>query len=251
MSKVYEALKHAHTERVQKKLPREEEPTIVRNIPISPPVPDKCDLQFGQEMLILDQSISTLRANHGKNVIQFISSQQGEGTSTIVREFARISSEHGSKSVLLIDADSHQLPQHQNFGMSPKSPLEQVMSNGGNLDQAVSQVGKSKLFLSALFTEAKTSSSNVLLSKAEEVWEKIRQRFDLILIDSVPVSASVEGIALCPMADGVVLVIEAERTRSHVVRITKERITKSGGNLLGLVFNKQRYYIPEWIYKKL
>ena len=88
------------------------------------------------------------------------------------------------------------------------------MADGGNLNQAVSQVGTSKLFISAFFSETTTKSANGLFFKADEAWGKIRQRFDLILIDSPAFSASVDGIDLCAMVDGVVLVIEAEKTRS-------------------------------------
>jgi len=31
----------------------------------------------------------------------------------------------------------------------------------------------------------------------------------------------------------------------------KTKILNSGGNILGLVFNKRRYYIPGFLYKRL
>jgi hypothetical protein len=31
----------------------------------------------------------------------------------------------------------------------------------------------------------------------------------------------------------------------------KEKIVKHGGNVLGIVFNKRRYYIPQFIYRHL
>ena len=31
----------------------------------------------------------------------------------------------------------------------------------------------------------------------------------------------------------------------------KEKIIKNGGNVLGVVFNKRRFYIPDWLYKRL
>jgi len=252
MSKIYEALQYAHAESLQAtRLPIEDEPPIIRNFPKIQLAPDYCNLQFGQEMRILEQSISWALGNHEKKVIQFIGSQPGEGTSTIVREFAKVSAENGSQSVLIIDADAHHLTQHQTFGINLQTPLSLIMADGGDLNQAVSQVGKSKLFLSAFFSETTTKSTNSLFFKADGAWGKIRQRFDLILIDSPAFSASVDGIDLCAMVDGVVLVIEAERTRSPVTKETKERIRSSGGNLLGIVFNKHRHYLPEWIYKKL
>jgi len=51
--------------------------------------------------------------------------------------------------------------------------------------------------------------------------------------------------------DGVVLVVEAEKTRWQVVESLKEKIENSGGNILGMVFNKRRFYIPENIYRRM
>jgi Mrp family chromosome partitioning ATPase len=75
--------------------------------------------------------------------------------------------------------------------------------------------------------------------------------FDLILIDSAPAVKSPDSLALSRFADGVVLVLEAEKTRKPVAENLKNQIARSGGNLLGIVFNKHRHHIPDYIYKRL
>jgi protein-tyrosine kinase len=56
---------------------------------------------------------------------------------------------------------------------------------------------------------------------------------------------------LCSRVDGVVMVVEAESTAAPVVRNVRDHILHAGGNLLGVVFNKQRHYIPNWLYARL
>ncbi len=51
--------------------------------------------------------------------------------------------------------------------------------------------------------------------------------------------------------DGVILVVEAEKTKWRTARHVREQIERVGGNILGIVFNKRRYYIPQSIYKYL
>ncbi len=53
------------------------------------------------------------------------------------------------------------------------------------------------------------------------------------------------------MVDGVIIVVEAEKTRWQVALSLKEKIINNGGNILGLVFNKRQYYIPQFIYDRL
>jgi Mrp family chromosome partitioning ATPase len=51
--------------------------------------------------------------------------------------------------------------------------------------------------------------------------------------------------------DGVIFVVEAEKTRWPVALAAKEKIVSHGGNILGMVFNKRRFYIPEFVYRKI
>jgi Mrp family chromosome partitioning ATPase len=82
-------------------------------------------------------------------------------------------------------------------------------------------------------------------------WEALRDRFDMIILDTPPATIYPDGLAMVRQVDGVILVVEAEKTRWPVALRVKEKITKNGGNLLGIVFNKRRFYIPEWLYKRL
>ena len=62
---------------------------------------------------------------------------------------------------------------------------------------------------------------------------------------------SADGLAVASKVDGVILVVEAEKTRWQTVRKVKDSISRVGGNILGVVLNKRRYYIPQSIYKHL
>src|SRR5690606_11211650 len=99
------------------------------------------------ELLVMAQNIAALLPSPDKNVIQFIGSRKGEGTSTLVRGFALVSSQHSKKPVLLVEADLMQPCQYQAFGIEAKSPLDHVLKDGKTLDGVVSQVDQSNLFL--------------------------------------------------------------------------------------------------------
>ncbi len=82
-------------------------------------------------------------------------------------------------------------------------------------------------------------------------WEPLRERFDLIIVDSPPATMFPDGPGIVSMVDGVVLVVEAEKTRWPVALSVKEKIERSGGKILGVVFNKRKYYIPSWLYRRI
>ena len=79
----------------------------------------------------------------------------------------------------------------------------------------------------------------------------VSDNFELTILDLPPVSESIIGPAMAKALDGVVLVVEAERTRAAAVQATQRTIKMHGGNVLGVVLNKRRFHIPNFIYRRL
>jgi len=208
-------------------------------------------LHIDEEMLNLYQGIESLLPHCPRKIVQFIGSQEGEGTSTIAMEFARTAAFKIGKSVLLLDADRVQPSHHHYFPVRLDTGwLESVKSRRG-IGGALYQVQGSG-FLVSSSSDGGPSSSDVFLSASiDSFWNILRHRFDLIIVDSPPLTESSEGLAIAPKVDGVVIVVEAERTRWTVAENVKKRLGKVGGNILGIVFNKRRYYIPQAIYERL
>ncbi len=62
-------------------------------------------LNIAEEMIGLFHTIDALLPGDGAKIVQFIGSQEGEGTSTVVQEFASVVSAQLNKAVFLLDAD--------------------------------------------------------------------------------------------------------------------------------------------------
>jgi hypothetical protein len=248
------------------------------------------DLEMHREMALLYQHIDSLLRGSPRKVIQFIAAREGEGTSTIVREFAKTSATILGKSVFLFDADLQNSLSGPAGGETPDPPAagertadahpnprerhprnrrrthgrreraETVRETGGGTGEGNPGKGETAL----VPREGGQSTAVCLIPQdfafiqkqfyspqIDGFWENLRQKFELVLIDSPPLSVSPDGIAISSRVDGVVLVLEAEKTRWPVVENLKDQILKSGGNLLGIVFNKRRFYIPESIYRRI
>ena len=254
MSKIYDALQIAYGE----KLAAKNEPMEIPSLSVSSPsllqikssssIP-RCYKE--SELMVMAQNIAALLPGPDKNVIQFIGSRKGEGTSTLVREFAMVSAQHSIKPVLLVEADLMQPCQYQAFGIEAKSPLDHVLKEGKALDGVVSQVEKSNLFLATLSSKVQSALTARTFFNPTDMWKIVREQFSLILIDSSPASVTADSMALCETVDGIVLVVEAEKTRSAVVKKVRDHILMQEGNLLGMVFTKRKMYIPEFFYKFL
>lgn len=249
MSKIYEALEQAEKERKELEpanvLPEAEPGKTEENEVYS------LEMEMEEEMLNLYHTIESLLPDRKKRVIVFLGSSEGEGTSTIAREFARVAIMTLGQNVLLVDADRHNPTQHFFCNVSPEFCLDDAIQSGDGPEKALYQVGKSSLFVS-LVSRNSTSAVNIFDSpQFDHLWESLKERFDLILVDSPPATVSSDGFTMFRKADGVVIVVEADKTRWPVVQSVREKVVQHGGSVLGLVLNKRKYYIPEFIYRRL
>ena len=74
---------------------------------------------------------------------------------------------------------------------------------------------------------------------------------DYLVFDAPPTLQYPETTVLSSQVDGVVFVAQAVRTKKEVVRKAVEALAKGGGEVLGLVLNKNKHYIPGFIYKRV
>jgi protein-tyrosine kinase len=202
-------------------------------------------------MVTLSRNIDALLPASPKKIVQFIGSQAGEGTSTVIREFAMVSAARLGKTVLLLDGDPQNPSQHLFFHLQPKFGWEEILRNKRTFKKAICRIGDTSLYVYPNPPGSGALPRALFAPEIKEFWDEAKEKYDLILIDSAPVSASPDGIGLARFVDGVVLVVEAEKTRKPVAESLKNQIAQGGGNLLGMVFNKRRYHIPEFVYKRL
>jgi protein-tyrosine kinase len=260
MSKIYDALQLAYEERQAtvktdyvpgENVPIESTPSEPSTVAQFKPSAALTRFHKEKDLLLLAQNIAALLPGPDKNVIQFIGSRKGEGTSTLVREFAIVAAQHSTKPVLLVEADLINPSQYKTFGIAAKPPLDHVLKEGKALDGVVSQIDKSNLFLATLSSKTQSALTDRTFLRPSEMWEMVRDQFSLILIDSSPASITSDSLALCETVDGIVLVVEAEKTRAVVAKNVRDLILMREGNLLGIVFTRRKFHIPEPLYKYL
>lgn len=209
----------------------------------------RVDMQ--EEMLGLLQSIESLLPATAHKMLVIIGSKEGEGTSTIAREFARVTSSLAGKSVLLLDADRTNPSLHLFFKIPSGHGWLEAIKNGSAFDRALYRVGDSSLFISPCTSTVSDASEILSSDSAEAFWDEVRHRFDFVIVDSAPLTKAPDSLAILPKANGALLVVGADSTERSLAENAKERIERIGGNIIGVIFNKERQYIPQFIGKCL
>jgi Mrp family chromosome partitioning ATPase len=80
---------------------------------------------------------------------------------------------------------------------------------------------------------------------------ELRQEFDYTVIHAPPAGYSSETAVLGQLSDGIILVLEAHKTRRVVARRAKENLQAANVRLLGCVLDQRTFPIPGVVYRNL
>lgn len=80
---------------------------------------------------------------------------------------------------------------------------------------------------------------------------ELRRAFDYALIHAAPVSGTGGTALLAHLADGLVLGLEAHRTRRLAARKVKEPLEAVKVRVLGIVLDGRRFPVPGRLYRRL
>jgi Mrp family chromosome partitioning ATPase len=81
--------------------------------------------------------------------------------------------------------------------------------------------------------------------------DKFRSKYRYVLIDCPSLRETQDAVRLAPLADGMVLVVEANRTQKDQLLYAERTIESAKGKILGHVLNKRTYVIPDWLSRKM
>lgn len=188
----------------------------------------------------------------GPYVLAFVSCERGEGVSHVAANFTATLSADPDFKVLLLDG-SLGSPALQKLFFNEKFKPEPAASTSESKEVAILPVWKLRPVSETLDVLTVREIPNdteraFATSSFDKFLEQAKDRYNFIVLDCPPLSSSASASILPSKADGVVMVIEAERVRRHVIQRSILTLEDSGANILGTVLNKRKYPIPKFIY---
>ena len=128
---------------------------------------------------------------------------------------------------------------HPGAGVSQISAvLAEALRRGGHAS-AISQTGR-ELHGGHSGRATEDSLANVL--------KAIRYQYRFAVIDCGSMKASQSAVRLAPLVDGIILVLEADRTHAEQILYAERTLEAVNGRILGHVLNKRSYFIPTWLH---
>ena len=160
----------------------------------------------------------------------------GDGKSTTVINIA-ITFANLGKKVLLIDADLRKPVLHKVFDV-PRSPgLTQRLAQDLNDQDVIRETEVENLFLVTCGDIPPNPSELLASQKLKDFITRMKEVFDIVLIDSPPIIAVTDASILSKLTDAILLVVKAGSTDERVLRRSIELLRQVNTNLIGAVLN--------------
>jgi len=158
-----------------------------------------------------------------------------EGKTTILANLAIMFTESGRR-VIVVDCDLRRPRLHALFELQ-ESPGMTTMVLDESAEAPLQATMIPHLWLLASGPLPPNPSELLASERMVRIIARLADQADMVLFDSPPVGAVSDAAVLATRVDGVLLVVDAGRTRRDVARQAKEQLDRVGARLLGTVLN--------------
>ena len=215
----------------------------------------KSELAFiADSQSLFSESIRTIRTSvlmsaldSPKKVIVITSSVPEEGKTTVSFNLACALAQ--VKRVLLVDADLRRPKIGRLIGRDKDAPgLSHMVSGVAPISECIYHHVEGGFHILAAGFVPPNPLEMISSAKFGEVLEKLKEAFDIILIDSPPVQLVSDAVVLSQVASTVIYVVKADSTPFPLARNGIRRLSLANAPLLGVVLNQldleraEKYY---------
>ena len=192
--------------------------------------------------LIRTRVLRRLEENKHK-VIMVTSSVPGEGKTTIAANLA-ISMSGKDKKVILIDCDLRNPSLQEIFKIPEDQPgIVEVLNREVRLSQAIVNYADYGMDLMVLFGSQKRTTASTELLSGETMGmliEGLKQRFDVIILDTPPSAMLVDAMLVSKYVDEALYVIMCDYAKKSVVVNGIQELSAAGVEIGGFILNGAR-----------
>lgn len=183
--------------------------------------------------------------------ILITSATHGNGSSFTAVGFATTLARDYGLKVLLVDANLRSPRLHEVFNIHYDQGLSNLLTKKEEITSCLKKVGPGNLYV--IPCGEKNSAPLTLFEsiRFEKSLKIMREKFDYVIFDAPPVNSYAESRVIAAKVDGVVLVIGSGETRRQVAIKAKQELEEAGAKVLGVILNRRKHYIPEWLYQRL
>lgn len=179
-------------------------------------------------------NIELNKISKNPKTVLFTSINEKDGTSYAVSNLA-VRFAIAGKKVLVIDSNFNNETQYKIFDMRNTKGLKNCIKSNN-----VTHIQETKINNVSLLSSGDSNiNEEILLSEnTAKVLEELKQKYDIILIDSGSVINNISSTVWTTIVDSTILVTKCTRTRQKDIMQAKTTIENVNGKIAGVIINK-------------
>jgi hypothetical protein len=168
----------------------------------------------------------------------------GVDVASICLRIGEVLASQGMGKVCVVEAN---FTPHEDFGRTSNDGND-VLQRAGAEPLSSRQVSRNLWLIPAFFKSAE-QAQNVAWLRAR--LGELRREFDFAVIHAAPVSNPAGVSVLAHLTDGLVLALDAHRTRRATAQRIRQQLLATNVRLLGVILRDRTFPIPEGLYRRL
>ncbi|HEX5306308.1 MAG TPA: polysaccharide biosynthesis tyrosine autokinase [Dyella sp.] len=185
----------------------------------------------------LRTSLHFARLEAKNNLLMISSASPGAGKTFVAANLAVVIAQAGQR-VLLIDADMRKGSLHSAVGGRPEQGLSELISGQIDLPHAIRNVeGVNKMFFIARGKVPPNPSELLMHANFSALLDKLKTRFDLIIIDTPPILAVTDAAVIGHHVGTSLMVVRFGLNQLREVALSRQRFEQNGVPIKGAIFN--------------
>jgi succinoglycan biosynthesis transport protein ExoP len=218
---------------------------------LPPPIPFPALQGLAKEEITKLAQRLFFRGGHagGPKIVSFSGIARDDRSSWICARVAEYLATQADTSVCLVDANFKSPRLHDHYDVGNRNGLTPALTTDGPIKFFATQLPIKNLWLLPSGSAKPGLDANVGRWRAR--FAELREEFAHVLVSAPPLACESEAILTGQLADGIVLVVEANQSRRDTIRQAKEHLETAQVQILGAVLDQRRFPIPEFLYRRL
>jgi len=180
------------------------------------------------------------------------SSNAGEGKTTVAIKLAIAAATKVEQRTLLVDCNPSRPMLAKLFECENTRGLSDLLCAKAEAGEVVQTTAFNRLHLVPFGTQQPAGFNAYTIQNLRRVLRELSDSifggYDLVIVDGASGADQPDLSVSASAFDGVIVVLECERTRWEVAQHFESRLNAAAASMVGTVMNKRKYYIPKSLY---
>jgi len=209
-------------------------------------------LSVSEDYRTVRTSILLSQTEAPPRTIAISSSLPQEGKTATVTNMA-ISFSQLEKKILVIDSDLRKPRLHRLFKIKNVGGLSGYLTGRVSIKGAIQKTSHENIWILPSGPIPPNPAELLNSERMKDLLEDMKEKFDVILLDTPPILAVVDALIVSTLADGMVFIIQAGKTARKPFLRAIEELKQAKTKIIGVVFNEvkfkeREYYSPYYHY---